>query len=136
MDSAAESLRGIYQSIVDDKGRLKLPADFERFLGEGAMVFLTSFDERAVRIYPVSEWKRVQESLHSAEGKALLSAANDVGGEAEIDRQGRVFLPAELRRKVQMGATLVRLSWRRDHIEVVTQEQAFAAPKPSVDKLF
>ena len=48
-----ESPRGIYPARVDEKGRLKLPADFQRFLQESGAtkVFITSFDELTVSIF-------------------------------------------------------------------------------------
>ena len=51
---SVEYPRGIYPAKVDDKGRLKLPADFHRYLTEigATKVFVTSFDERVGRIYP------------------------------------------------------------------------------------
>src|SRR5215210_1068900 len=111
MDHAAEPPYGAYDVRVDEKGRLKLPADYQRFLGPDAKCFLTTFDKKTVRIYLAKEWERVQSSLHGPEGEAVLLAANDVGGESEIDSSGRVFLVPELRRAVQMENTAVRVSW-------------------------
>ena len=58
---SVEHPRGIYPARIDEKGRLKLPADFHRYLTEigATRVFVTSFDERIGRIYPIPVWKQV-----------------------------------------------------------------------------
>jgi hypothetical protein len=40
-----------------------------------------------------------------------------------MDCHGRLLLSAELRQKVPMEDTMVRLSYLWDHIEVITEEQ-------------
>ena len=62
---AVEHPRGIYPGRVDEKGRLKLPADFQQYLtaiGE-KKVFCTTFDERIARLYPISKWKETEALL-------------------------------------------------------------------------
>ena len=48
-----EHPRGIYPARVDDKGRIKLPADFHRYLTEigATRVFVTSFDELTIALF-------------------------------------------------------------------------------------
>ena len=71
---------------------LKLPADFHKYLTEsGAVkVFVTSFDKRIGKIYPIPVWKEIETRLEAGngngrKGKALLFVANDLGGDAEVD---------------------------------------------------
>lgn len=100
-----EPPRGTFSARVDEKGRLKLPADLQTFLeGFGTKkVFITTLDANIAKIYPISEWKANEllldgelESPEEAEDIALI--ANHYGGDAELDGQGRLLLPAELRR--------------------------------------
>jgi MraZ protein len=98
----AEPPHSIAQASVDEKGRLKLPAEFMEYLEalKVTKVFITTFDQRQARIYPIPVWK-VNEALFenssdaAAERMALLAKA--FGGDAEIDKSGRVLLPAKLR---------------------------------------
>ena len=55
-----EPPHSIAQASVDDKGRLKLPAEFVTYLKavDGVKVFITTLDFRQVRIYPLPVWKR------------------------------------------------------------------------------
>ena len=100
-----EHPRGIYPGRVDDKGRLKLPVDFQRYLTQtGAeKVFVTSFDERIGRIYPIPVWNENEKLLRTPNDNApdaddLWFTANDLGGDSEMDAQGRLLMPPGLRR--------------------------------------
>ena len=100
---SARSPRGFYPAKVDEKGRLKLPTLFQEFLA-GEKLFVTSLDKRVARIYPLSLWEQNEDLLFGtneddpemAEDVAFI--ANHFGADSEIDQQGRVLLPTELRR--------------------------------------
>lgn len=122
--AGAEHPRGIYTARVDDKGRLKLPADFHRYFTEiGAVrVFVTSFDERIGRIYPIPVWKEIESELQTggsgpAGGRYLLFTANDLGGDSDVDGQGRILIPAELRKSLHVENDQVRLQYFRRCIQ-------------------
>jgi MraZ protein len=143
---SVEYPRGIYLAKVDDKGRLKLPADFHRYLTEigATKVFVTSFDERIGRIYPIAVWKQVVTTLMTSgddadEGEDLLFTANDLGGDAEPDTQGRVLVPAELRKAMQVENQPIWLVHQKGHIkffgEQVYQERKQRAAANRADKL-
>jgi MraZ protein len=143
---SVEHPRGIYVAKVDDKGRLKLPADFHKFLTEigATKVFVTSFDERIGRIYPLAVWKQVVGTLVTSgddadEGEDLLFTANDLGGDAEPDGQGRLLVPAELRRAMGVENQPVWLEHQKGHIkffgEQVYQERKQRAAANRADKL-
>lgn len=113
--------RGLYTARVDDKGRLKLPADFFRYLQDvkSTTVFVTSFDERIGRIYPISVWKEIEKHMQAPGngGKSLMFLANDNGVTAEVDSQGRLPLPSELRKKLGVENEQVRLNFYRGGIQ-------------------
>ncbi len=124
-----EPPRGIYPARVDEKGRLKLPVNFQQFLsGSGEQkVFITSLDIRTARIYPISLWKENEKILEDstddpdgAEDVAFL--ANDLGADSELDSQGRVLLPTELRRMLALEAQPVWLECYQGGINVYNKE--------------
>jgi MraZ protein len=101
-----ESPRGTYPARVDDKGRLKLPVNFQTYLAS-EKVFITSLDGLTARIYPISIWKENEklfaeqhEDAETAEDISFL--ANQAGAEAEVDNQGRLLLPTDLRRDLNL----------------------------------
>jgi len=111
-----EPPRGIYPARVDEKGRLKLPVNFQQFLSASGeeKVFITSLDTLTARIYPTSLWKAneklLAESTDDPEGaEDIAFMANDLGADSEVDGQGRVLLPTELRRTLNMESQPVWL---------------------------
>ncbi|MDQ7857553.1 MAG: division/cell wall cluster transcriptional repressor MraZ [Armatimonadota bacterium] len=90
-------LRGEYEYALDDKGRVVIPTRFRRVLGD-QVVAARGLDP-CVSIYSPEGWARVEEELvQLSTGKrdivrVILASAVDL----ELDRQGRVTLPARLR---------------------------------------
>ena len=116
--------RGTYTARVDDKGRLKLPAAFAKYLSEsGAVkVFVTSFDKRIGKIYPIPVWKEIEKKLEAGNGngrmgKALLFVAYHLGADADVDSQGRMLIPEELRQELKVMNEQVWLTFSRGAIE-------------------
>src|SRR5208282_629772 len=90
--SAVEPPHSIIQARVDDKGRLKLPAEFWEYLKQLGVekVFITTVDLQLARIYPIPVWKS-NENFFASSGD-LAELAEDVayvakyfGGDSEID---------------------------------------------------
>ena len=101
--------RGNYPTRVDEKGRLKVPAEFKRLIDEkyGAQFYITSLDGRVAQIYPFEEWQRIEEKLARLSNfnptkKKLLNRTNYYGQLVEMDAQGRVLVPALLRESAQI----------------------------------
>src|ERR1700689_1636218 len=85
-----EPPHSIAQASVDDKGRLKLPAEFVAYLKavDGVKVFITTVDFRQVRIYPLPVWKRNANLFDNAAENAaaaerLDAVPNASGGGSE-----------------------------------------------------
>src|SRR6266436_4713950 len=98
-----EPPHSIAQARVDDKGRLKLPAEFLAYLRALRIdkVFITTVDLQIARIYPVSVWNANENYFANAGEQAELAGdvaylAKYYGGDSEIDSQGRVLVPSEL----------------------------------------
>jgi MraZ protein len=92
---------------LDDRGRLKMPAEFKAFIErkygkEFNAFYITSRDGMDAEIYPMPEWQRhmnkvftVPASSHAR--KSLLARYNLYGDRADMDPQGRLLFPEELR---------------------------------------
>jgi len=96
--------RGNHPTRVDEKGRLKVPADFKRLIDEkyGAQFYITSLDGKVAQVYPFEEWQRIEEKLARLSNfnptkKKFLNRTNYYGQLVEIDGQGRLLIPALLR---------------------------------------
>ena len=98
--------RGNHPTRVDDKGRLKIPAEFKRVIDEkyGTQFYITSLDGRVAQIYPFEEWERIEQKLASLSTfnptkKKFLTRVNYWGQQVEMDGQGRLLIPQLLREK-------------------------------------
>jgi transcriptional regulator MraZ len=96
--------RGNHPTRVDEKGRLKVPAEFKRLIDEryGTQFYITSLDGKVAQVYPFEEWQRIEEKLARLSNfnptkKKFLNRTNYYGQLVEIDGQGRLLIPALLR---------------------------------------
>ena len=107
--------RGNHPTRVDEKGRLKVPAEFKRTLDEkyGVQFYITSRDGKVAEIYPFEEWQKIEEKLATVSNfnpakKKFLDRVNYYGQMVEMDNQGRVLIPQILRESAEVkGDVLV-----------------------------
>jgi MraZ protein len=131
---------------VDDKGRLKLPADmieYFRRLPEKTL-FVTSLDGIMGQLYRKSVWQANERFFQSYKDKpkvtkdvAFLAAA--MGAATDMDPQGRVQLPAKLRKQLGLEEGVVHLYAYKGRIQILSEavfQQKFgAALQGSEDKV-
>jgi len=128
VSSVAEPPLSVSQASVDDKGRLKLPSEFLAYL-EGTKVtrvFITMLDGRMARIYPVAIWRLNEQLFKNAGANASAAArlafrARVYGGESDIDKSGRVLMPAKLREELSLERQPVWLEAHNDGINVMNR---------------
>jgi len=91
--------RGNHPTRVDEKGRLKLPAEFKRRVDElyGAQFYITSRDGREAEVYPLKEWEKIEAKLAlvpdmNPSKRKFLDRVNYYGQTAEMDAQGRLLV--------------------------------------------
>ena len=101
--------RGNYPTRVDEKGRLKVPADFKRLVDEkySTQFYITSRDGKVAEVYPMEEWQRIEEKLAKVSSfneakKKFLARTNYYGQVVEMDAQGRLLLPSLLRDQAEL----------------------------------
>jgi MraZ protein len=120
--------RGMYPARLDDKGRLKLPAEFQRFLGglPEKRLFVTSLDRRIATIYPIAVWKENEKFFENytddpATAENVAFTAADLGSEAEMDAQGRIQFSTQLRRDLNLEDQTVRLQAYKGSVQVLSE---------------
>ena len=101
--------RGNHPTRVDEKGRLKVPAEFKRVIDEkyGQQFYITSLDGKSAQVYPFEEWERIEQKLASLSTfnptkKKFLDRVNYYGQMVEMDGQGRLLIPQLLRDTAQI----------------------------------
>jgi MraZ protein len=101
--------RGNHPTRVDEKGRLKVPAEFKRVIDEkySNQFYITSLDGKVAQLYPFEEWERIEQKLaalstYNPTKKKFLARVNYWGQTVEMDGQGRLLMPQLLRDSAQI----------------------------------
>lgn len=123
-----EPPRGMYPTRLDDKGRAKLPTSFQQYFSalREKKLFVTSLDRRTAQIYPIAVWRENEKFFDSyredpATMRKVAFNAADLGAESEMDGQGRILFPPELRRELGLENQPMRLFAYRGRIEVLSE---------------
>ena len=121
-------LRGNYTARIDSKGRLKVPTLFRGEIQDhrGPDVFVTSVRGDCVRIYPMSVWLEIERKLSAMPSNhpsrvRFLAAVNYYGQPSELDVQGRIVIPPQLRTSASIVGE-VRVFGHIDYLEVWNEE--------------
>lgn len=136
-----EPPRGMYPTRLDDKGRLKLPTGFQTFftaLREKAL-FVTSMDRKLALIFPMAIWRENEKFFEGYKedpkiARALAFNAYDLGAESEMDGQGRILFPPELRRELGLESGTLRICAHKGKFEVLN-EKLYADRKEAAAQL-
>ena len=116
---------GEYRHTVDDKGRMAVPVKFRARLDPGSMV--SGWLDNCLAIHPKAGWDALSTKVEA------LAVTNQLARrfqrlifshavEAEMDRQGRILLPAYLRESIGLGGDAVVVG-SRDHAEIWAPER-------------
>ena len=101
-----------YQNSIDAKNRMIVPSKYREELGYKCV--LTKGIDKCLYIYPMSEWERFMTKLSALPSSDMNARAfvrhfyaNAV--ECEVDRQGRLTIPQELRDYAGIDKELVTI---------------------------
>ena len=96
---------GEYEHSIDLKGRVIVPSKFRDDLGFKFIV--TKGLDSCLFVYPDSEWKVLEEKLKtlpltSKDARAFVRFFFSGAAECEVDKQGRILIPSNLREYAQL----------------------------------
>lgn len=102
---------GEYNHTIDTKGRLIVPAKLREQLGS-EFVVTKGMDGHCLSVYPMKEWELLQGKLrslplNSADGRTVARYLMAGAALCELDKQGRILLPAVLREFAQLEKEVV-----------------------------
>lgn len=100
---------GTYDHSIDAKGRVIVPAKFREALGDS---FVVTFGlDGCLFVYPEEEWedfvKQLKELPGSKEARKLQRYFMAGAAPCDVDRQGRVLIPSNLRDKAGLDKDIV-----------------------------
>lgn len=111
---------GEYRHTVDDKGRIAIPSKFRAQLDSGAVV--STWLDRCLAIHTRTGWDELATKVAALpitdQASRLFQRFIFAGAfEAELDRQGRILIPAYLRDGIALDGDAVVVG-SRDHAEI------------------
>jgi len=111
---------GEYRHTVDDKGRIAVPARFRVQLGAGAVV--SRWLDACLAIHTQAGWDELAAKVAALPitdqaSRRFQRFVFAGAAEVELDRQGRILLPAFLRESIALGNEAVVVG-SRDHAEI------------------
>jgi MraZ protein len=114
---------------IDEKGRLKVPANFRKIIEDryGLDCFITSTDGERALVYPLPVWFDFQNRLAKVPSTSvakmkLLERANYFGQASSMDLQGRLLVPAVLREVAGISDDVVVIG-NQDHLIVWNEDK-------------
>ncbi len=124
--------RGFSAISIDGKGRLAIPSRFrERLMGmtAGSLVQTLNPLDRSIWLYPLPEWELIETKLAALsdfdkQGRRTKQMMRGYATDCQLDAQGRVLIPSELRDYAQLKRQAVILGqgnkfeiWNKSHWE-------------------
>lgn len=116
---------GEYQHSLDNKGRLIVPSKFRDELGD--IFIITKGLDNCLFVYPKNEWEILEEKLKllpltRKDARAFVRFFFSGATECELDKQGRILIPSNLREhcKIDKDAVIIGVSTR---VEIWSKEE-------------
>ena len=116
---------GEYQHSLDNKGRIIIPSKFREDLGD--VFIMTKGLDNCLFVYPKNEWKVLEDKLKllpltRKDARAFVRFFFAGATECELDKQGRILIPSNLREhgKLEKDAVIIGVSNR---VEVWSKEE-------------
>ncbi|NLY62754.1 MAG: division/cell wall cluster transcriptional repressor MraZ [Erysipelothrix sp.] len=115
---------GEYRHNLDAKGRIIVPAKFREQLTNN--IILTRGLDGCITVYTLEQWQEIYKELKKLpttkrESRMYIHMLTAKAAEVEIDRQGRILIPAPLieAAKIEKESVIVGAF---DHIEIWSNE--------------
>ncbi len=115
-------LKGSSVTTLDKWGRVRIPAKFKRIIEEeyGKDIFTTSFDQKNILIYPLSEWENItvpigEKAKENPTLRNFVIIINRLGMKTEMDKYGRILIHELLRNRVNLKGEIV-IEGKENHL--------------------
>jgi MraZ protein len=105
--------RGSFQTRLDEKGRLKMPADFKHEIDSkyDGQFYLTSLDGAVIKLYPLKEWQVIEgraaaQPISNRAVQKFLDTTSYYGRTVTMDGQGRLTIAESHRTKFGLSSEI------------------------------
>lgn len=131
---------GEYRHTIDEKGRIIIPAKFREELGKAFVV--TRGLDNCLFVYPAPEWSQLEQKLKTlpftrSDARAFTRFFFSGATEVELDKQGRVNVPGNLRgyAKLEKECVVLGVSNRVEIWSKPIWESYFAQSEESFNEI-
>ena len=121
--------RGNCPTRLDEKGRLKLPADFKHEIDKSydGRFYVTSLDGAVIKLYPLPEWEAFEQKVLNGGGpqrklEQFTTMTSYYGQTVELDAQGRLTIAEWLRNKFGLKGEVAVIG-KINHLELRVMEE-------------
>jgi len=106
---------GKYYYTIDPKGRIIIPAPFREIISSNynpKLYIVNAAFDKCLHIYPQEEWNRLEEKVRQLpkmqeEVRFFMRRVIASAQETEIDKQGRILIPAAHREDAGLRSDIV-----------------------------
>jgi len=115
-----ERFFGLFDLTLDDRGRIPVPARYRHLFERGAMLVLGVYGQAELWTeegYDAGSVEYTQAPMTTEEGADLRRLRFAYAWDAQLDRQGRVLIPAKLRDMAALDGAVV-VSGRGECLEI------------------
>ncbi len=131
---------GEYQHSVDEKGRMIIPVKFRDALGSNFV--MTRGLDQCLFMYPMADWSVLEQklkalSLMKSDARAFTRFFFSGAVECELDKQGRVNIPGNLREhaKIDKDCVVIGVSNRVEVWDKAAWESYFHQSEDSFNEI-
>jgi MraZ protein len=115
VEESVPAFSGKYYYTIDPKGRIIIPAPFREIISSNynpKLYIVNAAFDKCLHIYPQEEWIRLEEKVRQLPGmteevkffkRRVIASAHEV----EVDKQGRILIPAALREDAGLISDIV-----------------------------
>lgn len=119
------SFRGTFEYTLDDRGRVAIPAKYRAEFPTNFAV-ITPSPEGCLRVFPEAAFKEMSDANASKpattiSGRRARRGFDALAFDAELDRQGRILVPALLREQASLNGAVV-VAGNRECLEIWNPE--------------
>ncbi len=116
---------GNYEHTLDDKGRVAIPAKYRADF-PGRIAIIIPLADGCLQVYPEPAFREMLQDVRSKPvtdlaGRRLRRQFEGQSFEAELDRQGRILIPARSREKIGLDGTVIIVG-TGECLEIWTEE--------------
>ena len=124
-------MTGNYEHKIDAKGRVFIPSDLRKQLGDVFHVMI--FNEECINVYPDNSWARLVDKVSALpiRKQSMMRPLFANTSRCELDGQGRFVLPLKLREKIGLqkdvtivgAGTLVQI-WDTEKFNEINEQES------------